>query len=237
MSEITHQEARALLQRVADQPLEANQKAALEAHLATCPTCNAYADSLASLEANLKNILHRRWDRQQAHLDRDRILNSQTSLFGSDFSNLARGAGKVALAAAFLLGFFMIANLVGERSPGPDSKTQAPPPTPGHLTLSDTTSLTPSVPLTLTEFSAQVCENVNYIAQADDTLEKVASMFGTTRAILMEYNHLDTGEIIPGMELLIPMCKATPSRIPMTPHQTITTTPLLSETLLSMQPE
>ncbi len=237
MPEITHQEARALLQRAADQLLDPAERSTLDAHLAECQACHDYARRLADLETDLRRVLHAQWDGQRPSFDAQTILHSSRAKpVWERFPGLAQGMGKATLAAAFLLGFILVANLVGKRLPAAGHETPASLPTPNAFTLTSAASPTPSIPLTLTGFSAQACDPIMYIVQTTDSLESIADLHGIAPAVIMEFNHLATAEISPGMELSIPVCRPTPSFTAITPDKTTTITPL-GGTVISMQHE
>ena len=63
MSELTHQKARALLQATTDQGLSAQDKKALDAHLAICVECSDYAKGLAKMEARLRRVMQQVYGR------------------------------------------------------------------------------------------------------------------------------------------------------------------------------
>jgi LysM repeat protein len=235
MPEITHQEARARLQRAADQLLDPVERSTLDAHLAECRACHDYARRLADLETGLRGVLHAQWDGQRPSFDSQTILQSSRAkpVWGR-FPGLAQGMGKAALAAAFLLGFILVATLVGKRLPMAGQETPASLPTPNAFTLTSAASPTPAIPLTLTEFSVQACAPVVYVVQATDTIESIANLHGIAPAAILEYNHLETVGIFPGLELLIPVCKPTPAFTAMAPNKTSTITPL-GGTVISLQ--
>ncbi|MFZ5912466.1 MAG: LysM peptidoglycan-binding domain-containing protein [Chloroflexota bacterium] len=235
MSEITHQEARARLQRAADQLLDPAGRSTLDVHLAECRACYDYARRLADLETGLRGVLHAQWDSQRPSFDAQTILHSSRAKpVWDNFPGLALGMGKAALAAAFLLGFILVANLVGSRLPMAGRETPASLPTPSGFVSVSAASPTPSIPLTLTEFSAQACDPVVYVVQTGDSLESIANLYEMPEAIIMEFNHLATAKISPGVELSIPVCRPTPSFTAITPDKTTTITPL-GGTVISLQ--
>ena len=144
--------------------------------------------------------------------------------------------GKITIVVALLLGYVVIANLFGIKMPISERETPTILPTPNALALINATSPTPSIQSTLTGSTVQACETLAYVVQADDTFEGIAVRYGTTKDAIREYNPmyasaLNSNTVFTGMELLIPMCKSTPSRT-----ATTTITPL-SGTIYSVQPE
>jgi len=232
MLEITHQKAHALLQVAADQPLGADEKSALDVHLAKCKECNDYAKGLTSLEVGLRRILHAQWDMQRPDLNLQAITHpSQAKLIWNNLLSQTHVLGKVTIVAALVLGYVVIANLFGIKLPISANETPTTIPTPSELALALAISPTPSAQFTLTGLTTQACETVIYIVQQNDTLAYIALQHGLTEEAIQEYNNLNSNIVFTGMELAIPLCKNTPSQT-----ATITTTPL-DETIFPTQPE
>jgi LysM repeat protein len=237
MLEITHQQARRFLQTAADQPLGADEKSALDAHLAICTDCSTYASNLTELEARLRSVLHAQMDSQQPALDLHAITYPSSAKFAwKYFVYQTHAMGKITIVVALLLGYFVIANIFGIKLPISERETPTILPTPNALALMNATSPTPSIQSTLTGSTVQACETLAYIVQADDTLESIAVRHGTNKDMILEYNKmyasfLSANTVFTGMELAIPVCKSTPSRT-----ATTTITPL-SGTIYPVQPE
>jgi hypothetical protein len=62
---LSHQDARRYLHQAADGDLSAEVEARLQAHLAECAECRAYADELQAVELLLTRALHARWDHRR----------------------------------------------------------------------------------------------------------------------------------------------------------------------------
>ena len=218
MIEITHQKAQTLLQAAADQPLKADERSALDAHLATCKECNDYSKSLTNLETGLHRIFHAQWDLQHPNLNLQAITHpSPAKLIWNNFLSQANALGKVTIVAALVLGYFVLANLFGIKLPISTEETPTTVPTPSVLSLALAISPTPSAQFTLTGSTTQACETIPYIVQENDTLAYIALQYGTTEETLLEYNNLNSNTVFTGMELSIPQCDGAPS-------QTATTT-------------
>ena len=259
MPEITHQKAQALLQAAADGPLGPDEKSALDAHLAKCKVCRDYAASLTNLEASLRRVTHVQWDNQQPSLNlsaiihppltkylsensaqsqRPRWRDASLSIFriGSKFTwnNLldhTHAMGKVTIVATLLLGYFLLANLFGFQLSASSRETPMMVPTPSDSSLFLASSPTPSAQLTLAGSTPKNCEAIAYIVQADDTLERIAVKYGITKEGILEYNNLTSETLFAGVELIIPLCKSTPS------HTATTTITPLNGTIFPIQPE
>jgi LysM repeat protein len=237
MLEIDHQKIRTLLQTAADRPLNAEEKSALDAHLAVCKACSDYAGNLTKLETQLRNVLHAQWDGQRPGLDFQAILHpSRGKLAWDTIFRQTRALEKVTIVVALFLGYIVIATLLGIRVPIVEQDTPTSVPTPNQLSSILATAPTPSARFTLTDMSTQACETVSYIVQANDTLEKIALEYGTSKETLMDYNSLNSNTVFTGMELAIPLCKSTPSHTANIPGNTLTITPITG-TILPDQPE
>ena len=59
--QITHKEARRLIQFKADNGLSASSDENLNAHLKACTECRAYSDSLKDTESVLRQTMHKQW--------------------------------------------------------------------------------------------------------------------------------------------------------------------------------
>lgn len=232
MLEMTHLKAQTLLQVAADQPLGAEEKSGLDAHLATCKECSNYAKSLTNMEANLRRILHAQWDLQRPNLNLQAITHpSPTKLIWNNLLSQTHALGKVTIVAALVLGYVVINNLFGIKSSLSTDETPTTVPTPSELSLALAISPTPSAQFTLTGLTTQACETVIYVVQENDTLEYIALLHGTTKEAIQEYNNLTSNTVFTGMELAIPLCKSTPSKT-----ATTTITPL-NGTFFPTQPE
>jgi LysM repeat protein len=237
MPELTHQKARALLQAAADQGLSAQDKRALDAHLAICAECSDYADGLTKMEVRLRRVMREKWNPQHPNLELQTILDpSRTKRIFYNFINQSHAMGRVTIAVALLLGYVLFANLFGFRLPISEDKTPTAVPTPNELASDFNLSPTPSAQWTTTDPPAQSCETIVYAVQTADTLESIARQYGISKNAIIEQNKLLSENISPAMELLIPLCEVTPYYSVTMPNNTVTITPL-NGTILPLQPE
>ena len=132
---------------------------------------------------------------------------------------------KVTIATALLLGYFVIANLLGIQSPISSEKTATILPTPNEAVAMYATSPTPSAQFSLTGSTTQTCKTVTYLVRENDTLASIAFQHGTTQESILEQNHLASNTVFTGMKLSIPLCYNTPSHTATTPMNMLTTTP------------
>ena len=237
MIEISHQKAQAFLQAAADSILPANSKVQLDAHLTACKDCREHKKNLRNLEDNLQRISHEQWDNYQPNLNLKAITNpSATRIVLGSLLGLTQGMGKATIVLALVLGYFLIVNLVSDQKFASQTEIPTTLPTPNALVFSAAKSPTPSSPSTLTGLTTQGCENIDYVIQADDTLESIALQFGVSKETIIKHNNLKTDDLSPGKELLIPLCNHTPSHTASTADNTLTITPLIG-TLLPTQRE
>jgi LysM repeat protein len=241
MTEITHQKARTLLEIAAGQTLLASDQAALDAHLAACPECRAYAGRLAGLEDGLRRILHGKWDGFHPALDLQAIRNpSPAKLVWYNLFSRTNALAKVAIVATLLLGYFVIVSLVGIHVPIENTETPTALPTPNSLTLTSDISPTLSAAFADTHPASVACKTVVYTVRENDTLASIAVRFGITKETIIEYNkdagNLAVNSVYRGMQLSIPLCDTTPSRTASLPGRVLTTTPI-NATIFPVQTE
>jgi len=237
MIEITHQKARSLIQAAADQKLQPAEKSSLDAHLEICKECSDYASELSELEKDLRRALHANWDNQQPALSLQKIIAPSTlKRFWNNVFDQSGIMGKATVAAALLLGYFFITNIIGIESPISGKETATSLPTPNEMLSIYSTSPTPSAQFTLLETSTRSCESFIYIVQENDTLESIAVRHETTQETIIEFNNLTSDIVFTGQELAIPLCKNTPSHTATTPGGITTITPI-SGTYIPTQPQ
>lgn len=238
MSEITHQKARLLLQQAADQMLRPEDKPALDMHLANCKECSAYASNLSALETRLRNAFHANWDKLRLpNLNLQTVINPPPAkLLWNNFFSQSGAMGKVSIIAALLLGYFLLSNILGIQTPIVNNKTATTLPTPNEFTSAYFTSPTPSAPISLTGSTSQACETITYRVQKNDTLASIAFHYGITEETILEYNKSISTTVFNNMELVIPMCKSTPSHTATIPKNGLTITPA-NGTLFPTQPQ
>ena len=228
MSEITHQEARSLLNAAADQFLRSEDKLKMDGHISSCKECNEYAGHLTALEISLRRVLHSSWDHHKpVNLDAQTIINPTPSkLIWSSLFGPTSALGKTAIIVVLLLGYFVITNIFRIQNPASSNETLTMLPTPNEFLSTYAQSPTPTAQHSSTKSISQTCETFIYHVQKSDTLEKIAFQFGISQELIQEYNNLNPNTIFTGMELAIPLCSSTPSRTATNPINTITFTPI-----------
>lgn len=238
MNEITHKKARALFQKDADRILIAEERSALESHLKNCKQCQEYAAGFSVLETSLQNTFHDKWDMHKPEkLTPQAIVNPSPGKLVWNFINQTGFMGKATIIVTMLLGYFVIANILGMQYPISDHSAATILPTPNSSAFNFDTSPTPSAQLTTTRSTSQACKTFVYVIQENDTLASIAVQHRTTNELIMEYNGLKSDSIFTGQELIIPICSETPSLTATHPENTVTITPANGGTLFPTQPQ
>ena len=238
MMELTHQEARTLLQAATDQIIKPEKISALDAHLLQCKACTEYANELVNLERNLRNAMHSNWDSQQPVIDIQAIIKPNlVRILWNSLVSQSHAMEKISVVIVLLLGYIFIANIVGIQSPITGDKTPTPLPTPNGQTVVFFISPTPFASSSLTKLVSPACETTTmYLVQENDTLSSIAYQHGTTEEAILAYNNLNSGIVFTGMDLIIPMCDSTPSHTSTIPKNTLSLTPL-GGTIIPTHPE
>jgi len=145
MANLTHSKARYLLLEAGSTSLPAEEQAALDAHLAHCPACQAYSSQLEGIQAQLRGGLRRRWDpvRTQVSLSKIRAGTHRSSMF----KKTALSLGTLAVIAALAFIVFGLLNKLPppETSAGQTSATPTPAAT-GRPTSQATPTASPATP-------------------------------------------------------------------------------------------
>jgi len=109
MTGLTHDQARRNLHAAADKCLNPKDRAALEAHLAECSSCRAYADEISWLNAAIARALRGRWAPHRYPVDmfarvRNRMrLDAERMLF-LGFAHAFVKLGSLVVMATFIVG-------------------------------------------------------------------------------------------------------------------------------------
>jgi hypothetical protein len=212
---ITHEQARQLLQLNMDHMLNPQEAATLSAHLRTCGECQRYENEIKEAENILVPIMKRQWDVQPVPLSIT-TLNRKSLLTRTSPILTMRTA---ALTLVFMALFFSAWQFWISDSSEASLIPQSIPPVPTPAAL---TAQSPEVRLTV-----EGCALLPYIVQEHDTIAGIASQFSVSDALILEVNQIETNEVHPGMELLIPLCDFTPTGTSHAATFTTTHTPIL----------
>lgn len=217
MQNLTHEQARHLLKTSADYPLPRNAAIDLRKHLTDCADCNSYASSLEKMENSIKQAMQNRWSVKHqpiriAALTQARQRQHPLDSFAAALNN------KLVFVPALVLTLFVLFNLITPQafsSSFGDLSLQTP------LAAQHTPTATQQPTQTQIPQSP-ACQKIFYIAQDGDTLESIASKFGTTSAALQSLN--GGLEIKTGQTIAVMFCNPG-SENTTTPTSTSTSTP------------
>lgn len=215
--QISHDQAHRLIQLHFDKVLGLQEKALLFAHLQDCRECQTYASEIQEVESILRPLMKRQWHVKPVPLSRERLVGVRVQKPNASHLLTTRiaAAGVVIVALLFSVWQFMVSG-----SPSsPTAPIGVPPiPTPSAQTTQSTS----------TKISFEACQMLVYTVQQADTLEAIAARFSISEAKLRATNDLQAAPIGAGLELVIPICKSTPTGT-FDPFTT-TFTPILSPT-------
>jgi hypothetical protein len=217
--QITHEQARKLVQFSLDGVLQAADRAKLSMHLQECRDCRDYANDLKEVEANLLPMMKKQWNVQPIPLSLPFL--AQRKSFTAHASNILT-MRSAALTLVFVALFFSAWRLVLS---SPSASGQIPL----DVALVPTPS-TQSAKSTNTASSSENCEMLVYRVQPNDTLGSIASHFLVPEVKLMQINGLSTDSLGSLRELLIPLCNFTPTGTSHIATFTTTNTPIVRAT-------
>lgn len=109
MTGLTHDQARRNLHAAADKCLNPKDRTALEAHLAECAPCRAYADEISWLNAAIARALRGRWAPHRYPIDmiarvRNRMRLDAERMLLLGFAHAFVRLGSLVVMAAFIVG-------------------------------------------------------------------------------------------------------------------------------------
>lgn len=220
--QITHEEARELIQFNADEALDLQKKAVLYAHLKDCIECRAYVEDIKEVESILLPVMKRQWNLQPVPLSIDALTSKRDSKIRTSILLATRTAIVGVIFAAFIFSIWQF-TLSSRQTPGQFPVDVLPVPT-------------PSMQSTGTKSMLQNCEEILYIVQKKDTLESIADHFSTSKEEIMAINNMETETVVRTMELIIPKCDSTPTGTAEGPA-TLTTTYTPSIDLTTFTPD
>jgi hypothetical protein len=214
--QITHEEARKLIQFNMDKAVKPQEMNALQTHLNDCRECRSFVEELKEVETLLSPAMLKHWNLAPAPLSIAAITYQKKSQLQSSMMLVTRTAiiGIVFAAFVFSAWQFTASN---HRSVTPMPVSVLPIPTPSGQSTS-------------TKISLQNCSEILYQVQENDTLESIAAEFSVSKDKLLAINNLGTETINTEMELLIATCGSTPTGTVYPSMLTTTFTPLTSPT-------
>ena len=215
---ITHEQAQTLIQLKMDQTLNAQESAALNAHLHDCRDCATYASEIKEVANILSPLLKRQWNVQPVPLSIAALTERNGNVKSSSLLAMRTAAMSLVMIAIFFgVWQFVVSSTTGA---SPITASIPPLPTPSSLTA----------PSTSTQLTLEDCALMPYTVQENDTLASIAGQFSISEEAILEFNQLETGMIRPRMELVIPLCSFTPTGTFYPSTFTSTDTPVLNYT-------
>src|SRR5829696_4616858 len=195
--QITHEEARKLIQFDTDNALKPSEKNNLVAHLEACAECQAYAQSIKGIESLLRPLLQRNWNKQPIPL-------SVVALKGKTNQSRSEGAflaTRIAVIGIICMSFlFSVWQFTISGQATPDLSVVGVPLIP-----------TPSTQFIHMTSTSNTCEGRPYVVKEHDTVERIAQHFSISQEDILRANNLNTETLRPGMEILISTCASTPT--------------------------
>jgi len=195
--QITHEEARRLIQFNTDKALNMQEKSTLSTHLKDCIECRAYAEEIKEVESILLPVMQRQWNLQPPPLSVDIIHAKRSSRTPTSIILTTRTA---AIGVVFLAFIFSVWQFALSSGPKLNPAPVGVPPIP-----------TPSTQSTSTKIALQACEDRLYTVQENDTLDSIAYQFSTSKEEIMAANSMKSEAVQAATELVIPICKFTPT--------------------------
>jgi hypothetical protein len=195
--QITHAEARRLIQFNADDALDKREKITLSTHLKDCNECRAYAEEIKEVESILLPAMRRQWNLQPIPLFMDTIHVKRNTKTQTSIILATRTAVMGVVFLAFIFSVWQF-TLSGRQNPTPLPVSIPPVPT-------------PSTQSTSTKAMLQNCEGMMYVVQENDTLESIAYQFATSKEDILAANNMKAETVRMAMEIIIPVCNFTPT--------------------------
>ena len=213
--QITHEEAHRLIQFNTDGTLDPNNQETLNAHLRGCADCRVYSDEVKETVSIMRETMYKHWNLRPLPLQMNVVVGHKNQRGGSSILLTTR---TVIIGIAFVMFAYVAWQSV-------ITNDGAPQQTPlGALPLIPT----PSTRLTATTTLAEDCDEILYMVKENDTLEGIALQFLISKEDILSANHMTEESIHSTMELVIPLCKSTPTSTIHPP--TFTTTPFIGTT-------
>jgi hypothetical protein len=214
MAQITHEEARRLINFNADQPLDLNTGSILDAHLNECVECKKYASELSQLENHLRKMKHNFYLRPTPLHLHQIMYRSKGMDFGSLNNTMVTRITMLVMTfivVSIISWQFLSSSLAGPAIP----YTAIPIPTPSKHFVTSTNA----------DFILLNCNYVPYKIQQGDTLDGIALQFSVSKEAILDFNGMKEEEIKSSMQIKIPTCNHAPTVTIGISSSTITITP------------
>lgn len=194
--QITHQEARHLIQFRADRTLSTNEKELLNIHLKDCFECRGYVNEIQETETTLRTVLRKHLNvyflpLQVKAIWAESVTNQRVSYLTT------RSAMIGATLLLFIFAFWQFTTT--------NSNSSIP------MTVGVPAIPTPSLILTSTQNDFANCQLIHYNVQQGDTLESLARQFSASEETIRDFNQLQVNVATLPAKLTIPVCRLTPT--------------------------
>jgi LysM repeat protein len=216
MPDISHAQARTLIQADADHLISLGQKQNLGRHLARCSECRMYANQIERVETSLRSAYTSRWGRTplpRLNIHALYAVKPAPNFLPVDFLRQAAAPALVTVLVSLTL-LFTVWRSHMEAPSGRFPQSATAPDSPVSFAQQ-----------TATKLSLTGCDTLVYTVQEGDTLAGIARRFSMQLEVLMAYNRLTSQSAVTGSELHIPVCPPTPLAGSNTPAHTLTFTP------------
>lgn len=197
--QLTHNEARKWIHLNADDGLSMPQKQALDSHLDTCVECRHYGENINKMESVLRPMLQRQWSQQPIPLPAGALI-ARGSYRSPDRIVLAT---RIAAISVMFIAFVF--------SAWQYTTSQVGVPSPAVADVPAMPMTATSILSTSTETQPEHCGSMSYMVRKNDTLGSIASQFSVSIEELIQINALTSNTMITGQELIIPICRSTPT--------------------------
>lgn len=219
--QITHEEARRLIQFGLDEDLNPREKTVLSTHIEMCVACRAYAEEINEVERILLPMLRRQWNRRPIPLSSSNLKVKRVEKLNTKHI--------LAIRTAIISFVFVALVFASWQSTFPGQQT------PGLSPVLVSSVPTPSIESTNTTVNPESCDLIQYRVQANDTLASIAYQYSISEDEIVSINNLKAEAIDSGMTLIIPACHFTPTGT-LWPTMTTTFTPGISSATSSPRP-
>jgi hypothetical protein len=211
--QITHNEARQLIQSKLDGGINSDNEEILGEHIKNCSECRDYFASAKETGTILQQTLRKQWSAKPPPLQMDPIfggLNSRRNM--SIFLVTRTALVSVALFVFAVITWHLMTNGSATLQQNPLNMAVPLIPTPGsQFTATNTLQID--------------CQDNEYNIQPGDTLAGIAEHFSVSKESILHANDLTNESLISIQKLAIPICESTPTQTIHPP--TFTITPIL----------
>lgn len=209
--QVTHEEARKLIQFRLDTGLNPHQKIQLSIHLRHCAECRDYAEDMKLVDLALAGASHKQHEVRFLPLSLPMLMEKSSR-------KIYQGSLLTMRTTMIVLMFAVLAFSTWSFFSG------SPPATPGVASVAVPPVPTPSGQSTSTKVSVTDCKMVLYAVREQDTLASLARRFSITEAEIIALNNLKHG-LNDSTQVWLPVCHSTPTG---TATLTKTRTPILN---------